>query len=470
MQYADRNIWGSLKSGTEVFPQLEENLRFTGYRYDPVIGKHFAYARFYDDINGRMLAPDPVKRGLNQYRYCDNDPVDYVDPTGEVWQILGGIVLGGIFGLGSGVLGSVIDQKKRGEKVDWWKALGSGVNGAIVGAAQGGLLASGAGIPAALVTNFFAGMAGSAAEQYIGTGKVDTRRSVTQGLTNAISNAIYGTNPLGSVKEAFLRGAGAGAATSGINYLSDTLGQRQIQPLRTQGLLPWAAGGAFSPYELLQDPRLECRGLSAFISSLGYSSARGYQYNVPQTGGTQSRQKQFSLKEFALQTLFGGLMGGFTGAAFYGAGKGVEKLKEGVRLNKSDSNIIDNRTVNNRLFKNGERMATTKQIRSYKNQMNKRGINVITDTKGKLLKDNRVAGFDYSTGTVYIKKTPGVIDLYHEGYHAEQYLNIGYDNYVSLGSLAREEYVYRRIMENSSLFNAAELETATNYITKLRGE
>ena len=45
-----------------------------------------------------------------------------------------------------------------------------------------------------------------------------------------------------------------------------------------------------------------------------------------------------------------------------------------------------------------------------------------------------------------------------------------YDNYVSLGSLAREEYVYRRIMENSSLFNAAELETATNYITKLRGE
>ena len=103
----------------------------------------------------------------------------------------------------------------------------------------------------------------------------------------------------------------------------------------------WAqAGGAFSPYELLQDSRLECGGLSAFIPSLGYSSARGYQYNVPQTGGTQSRQKKFSLKEFALQTLFGGLMGGFTSAAFYGAGKGVEKLKEGVRSNKGSTGEV----------------------------------------------------------------------------------------------------------------------------------
>ena len=31
---------------------------------DPVTGKYFAQARFYDPAYGRMLAPDPVKRGL----------------------------------------------------------------------------------------------------------------------------------------------------------------------------------------------------------------------------------------------------------------------------------------------------------------------------------------------------------------------------------------------------------------------
>ncbi len=47
-------------------------------------------ARFYDSAQGRILAKDPVKSGLNGYPYCDNDPVDYVDPTGEVPFITGG--------------------------------------------------------------------------------------------------------------------------------------------------------------------------------------------------------------------------------------------------------------------------------------------------------------------------------------------------------------------------------------------
>ena len=38
---------------------------------------------------------------------------------------------------------------------------------------------------------------------------------------NAASNMFYGTGKMGSIKEAFGRGFGAGAATSGINYISD---------------------------------------------------------------------------------------------------------------------------------------------------------------------------------------------------------------------------------------------------------
>lgn len=100
--------------------------------------------------------------------------------------------------------------------------------------------------------------------------------------------------------------------------------------------------------------------------------------------------------------------------------------------------------------------------------MQSKGINVVVDKKGKVLTGDKAAGFDYATGTIYIKKKSGVIDLYHEGFHAEQYLNIGQENYVSLGTLAREEYVYSRIMDNGSMFNEVELQGATNYITRLR--
>ena len=125
-------------------------------------------------------------------------------------------------------------------------------------------------------------------------------------------------------------------------------------------------------------------------------------------------------------------------------------LQEQAKSSKSGSNTIDNRLVNHLSFDNGERIATTSQIRNYKKQMQSMGINVVVDKKGKVLTGDKEAGFDYATGTIYIKKKSGVIGLYHEGFHAEQYLNIGKENYVSLGTLAREEYVYSRIMDNST--------------------
>ena len=276
------------------------------------------------------------QRGLNPYRYCDNDPVDYVDPTGEIANILIGGGLGGTFGFAGGFISSAVSQAMSGGKIGWKKALGTGVNGAITGAVQGGLLASGAGIPMALAANFAAGTAGSAAEQYIGTGKVDARKSVTGGLTNAVSNLIYGTKPLGSAKEAFARGFGAGAAASGINYLSDLFDNRQsVMSGVGAGGTSGITRGAVSPYEMLRAPKKGCGSVSPFTSSIGYSSAKGYQYSAPKTESvSQSRKKGFSLKDFALQTVMGGLTGGFASAGFYRAGKGIEKLKESFRAGR----------------------------------------------------------------------------------------------------------------------------------------
>ena len=86
--YAERGIWGNLKerkgTGEDAWG---DSLRFTAYPYDPVAGKHFAYARVYDGTLGRMYAKDPVKQGLNGYVYCDNDPADHTDPDGELGHI-----------------------------------------------------------------------------------------------------------------------------------------------------------------------------------------------------------------------------------------------------------------------------------------------------------------------------------------------------------------------------------------------
>ena len=73
----------------------------------------------------------PVKFGLNPYRYCDNDPVDYMDSTGRILNI--------------------------------------------IGATQASLLATGAGVPASVLANFTAGLTGSTAKQYISDRRADIR-------------------------------------------------------------------------------------------------------------------------------------------------------------------------------------------------------------------------------------------------------------------------------------------------------
>ena len=40
-------------------------------------------ARYYDPITGRFLTEDPSRKGVNWYAYCDNNPVNRIDPDGR---------------------------------------------------------------------------------------------------------------------------------------------------------------------------------------------------------------------------------------------------------------------------------------------------------------------------------------------------------------------------------------------------
>ena len=337
LHYAERNIWGDLKIGVHGNSDLagfEDSFRFSSYGYDSVIGKHFAYARFYDSTQGRMLAKDPIKRGLNPYLYCDNDPVDYVDSTGEIPTMLIGGLLGGVTGGVFGFAGSAVSQLVSGEEFSWKKALGSAANGAVVGAVQGSLVGSGVGIPAAFAANFGAGAVGNALEQKISTGSVNVRESITSGLTNAVSGAIYGNAPLKSFKSAFFRGSAAGGVTAAINNISNAIGSMYTDDEESFGYSDGMSANGTTSNGRRRNPRTLCGGINPFEKSLGYQTAYGYQYSAGHSSSSTRitrKKKGFSLGEFAKDVAVGTMTGGLASVAFHGLGKAVEALTGSVK-------------------------------------------------------------------------------------------------------------------------------------------
>ena len=218
---ADHDLWGMPKNTCED-SAISAGLRFTTYEYDPVLEKHFAHARLYDPAQGRMLGTDPVKRGLNGYAYCGNDPVNHTDPTGEIANILLGGFAGGIIGGAFGFAGSALSQLAEGKGFNARKAWGAAANGAIVGAARGALTGSGVGIPAALGVNFAAGMAGSLAEQRLAGERMSPVRAAVDGAFNALGGRIYGTSPLRNAKDAIMNSVYVGEQGS-IIYEGDII-------------------------------------------------------------------------------------------------------------------------------------------------------------------------------------------------------------------------------------------------------
>ncbi len=57
---------------------------FTARRFDSETGLYHYRARMYNPYIGRFLQTDSAQQGMNLYRYCSNDPVNFVDPSGLV--------------------------------------------------------------------------------------------------------------------------------------------------------------------------------------------------------------------------------------------------------------------------------------------------------------------------------------------------------------------------------------------------
>ena len=65
--------------------------RYRGYYFDVETGWYYLNARYYDPNVGRFISPDAILgangglQGYNLFAYCNNNPVMYIDPNGNLY-------------------------------------------------------------------------------------------------------------------------------------------------------------------------------------------------------------------------------------------------------------------------------------------------------------------------------------------------------------------------------------------------
>jgi RHS repeat-associated protein len=79
------DAWGNVQPAVSSGPLVVGNRYvFQGREYSVATGLYNFRARWYDPVTGRWLSKDPIglEGGLNLYVFCENDPVNWVDPWG----------------------------------------------------------------------------------------------------------------------------------------------------------------------------------------------------------------------------------------------------------------------------------------------------------------------------------------------------------------------------------------------------
>lgn len=102
---------GSLNSSVNNNP-----FRYRGYYYDADFGLYYLQTRYYDSNTGRFINADGYVStgqgilGNNMFAYCNNNPVMFVDPTGEMSALaIVGIVVVGVIAVAVAVAATAND-------------------------------------------------------------------------------------------------------------------------------------------------------------------------------------------------------------------------------------------------------------------------------------------------------------------------------------------------------------------------
>ena len=138
--------WGNFEITTGSLTNIAKDnpILYRGYYYDHDTELYLLDARFYNPKWRRFISPDDTAyldpetpNGLNLYAYCNNDPVNYSDPSGNS-AILSAVIIGALIGGATSfafALGAeLIHENWNLDPEDWWQIGVSTVIGAVEGA------------------------------------------------------------------------------------------------------------------------------------------------------------------------------------------------------------------------------------------------------------------------------------------------------------------------------------------------
>ena len=178
----------------EQFGEEASGFGYNGEYYNAATGLIYLRARFYapemnrfsqkDLLRGSIFAP----KSLNRYCYCQNDPVDFIDPSGMfLFRALVGAVAGAIVGAVSGVANEIITAVVEKRPVNWKNAATGAAAGAAGGATAGAVFAATGSVHLAATAG---GAVGGAVGGYVGTKA--NGGSKEQAIANARKGALAG--------------------------------------------------------------------------------------------------------------------------------------------------------------------------------------------------------------------------------------------------------------------------------------
>ncbi len=259
--------WGNVKADTNwtVFVEDAPGKLVFSSRFDRGFTGHEHYTdlkiinmngRLYDPVIARFFSPDNFvqapgfTQSYNRYSYCLNNPLQYVDPSGEFAWIP--IVVGAVFGM---VQGAIIASQKA-ETAGGWVGyiLGGGAIGALSGFAGSAVASMGTGIGLASMASGAISGAGFGGLSSTGLDASHVASSVFWGaFSGAISGMVGGwtASAIGGTGGAFVGGAVSGALGSwmhggkGLNILYSSIagGIGSAGAYQLSSVLGWATSG-----------------------------------------------------------------------------------------------------------------------------------------------------------------------------------------------------------------------------------
>ncbi len=185
---------------------ITQPFTYTGREYDSETGLYYYRARYMDPKAGGFLQEDPIW-DTNAYAYCYNNPLNLVDPNGDIPLVF---VIIGTGGLISGGVDAYSSYLAGGNYHDVAFAFGRGFISGVVGTTVG--IGVGLATLNPILTGASAGLSGNLVDQYISNGGnlgcLDplsaAQSTVVGGILGSVPSRITGLKTIGRKPNLFV--------------------------------------------------------------------------------------------------------------------------------------------------------------------------------------------------------------------------------------------------------------------------